>query len=874
MARKDKACKSMCLMLATSLMISVYPPMEVLAANTQKIYSYTAKRVMMVSDTQIKYIINGLAIGLEGTPGILTDNNVALGPYVPIFRDKLGIKTYYNKDKKTITFKSASTTLLLTLGSKTAVVNGKSVEMNTTPISMKYAKSGKVAILVPTRFVAETFGYYYEWNSQVGTVTINKALQLSYDNQNVNYTGVSGRVSVDGSNVNVTNMPSIIMGNTAMIQAYRVFYNHLGVDYRYNKSTKKLTFIKGDITLEMELDSSLAYINGQVVDCKMAPKLVKNLETNVEAVLVPGQFVSQALGYDYKWNSDKKISEITSTDKVGVKPNIVISSGSSATPIQNNPVQYFTWKQSTSIPSSLEEAKEAWSLSKTLTNPEAYFSSLIGIQNLVTTNETSIVQLQFTNPFSKVTSSQEGTTITLELENTYSNTNQLGFHNDLLQDAKIEYDPSSMKTKVIITTKAENTNYKLVASEDNSSIFITVYPNYLTDISANRDINGRSILSLTGLTALQPKVTEDQDNFYIQLDLTKNNIGDLVYSAKETSKSSLDHVILQAPADNSSFLIVHKPSKDATYQIKQEGATSTFYIGQDNIPVIDNSVIHVTLPAGIAESKITDEDRYYKRQILLYLPGDHRKFFEQNPISNTHESVSSIKVSYNSSNQTVITITTDKIQGYNYTVKDNILSLSVGQPSEFYDKIVLLDAGHGGYDPGAIHGSAKEKNINYNVLNIYAKEAFKDSDIKVYFTRVDDTLIDLYDRADYSKETEADLFISVHCNAATNTAARGTSVYYSSVNKGRGVTGLTSKILASSLVNSLSASLGTKNLGTIDKAFVVVRENTVPAVLIELAFLTNPSDKAKLVSSTYQKKAAQTIFNTVVNIFNAYPTNR
>jgi N-acetylmuramoyl-L-alanine amidase len=222
----------------------------------------------------------------------------------------------------------------------------------------------------------------------------------------------------------------------------------------------------------------------------------------------------------------------------------------------------------------------------------------------------------------------------------------------------------------------------------------------------------------------------------------------------------------------------------------------------------------------------------------------------------------------------MITITTNKIQGYDYTVKDNVLSFSVGQPSEFYDKIVLLDAGHGGYDPGAINGSTKEKNINFNVLNVYAKEAFEDSGIKVYFTRVDDTLIDLYDRADYSMETEADLFISVHCNAAGSAAARGTSVYYSSVNKGRGVTGLTSKILASSLVNSLSANLGTRNLGTIDKAFVVVRENTVPAVLIELGFLTNPEDKAKLVSTSYQKKAAQTIFSTVESIFNAYPTKR
>jgi len=76
------------------------------------------------------------------------------------------------------------------------------------------------------------------------------------------------------------------------------------------------------------------------------------------------------------------------------------------------------------------------------------------------------------------------------------------------------------------------------------------------------------------------------------------------------------------------------------------------------------------------------------------------------------------------------------------------------------------------------------------------------------------------------------------------------------------------------LVNNLSKSLGTKNLGIIDKGFVVVRDNSVPAVLIELAFLTNPDDLSLLTSSTSQKKAAKTIYDTVASLFEAYPTNR
>ena len=886
MRNKEKRCKKLCLLLASSLVLTITPPTVALANNSLKIYSYTSKSMMSVPNTQVAYLYNGIAINLAGTPGILTSNNVALAPYIPIFRDKLGIKTLYDKGKKTVTFKNGSTTLILTLGSKTAKLNGKAVSMNAAPISVKYTNNNKTCIMVPTRFVAETFGFNYEWDSKTATVSINKALQLRYDNQTVSYRGVSGGVSFDGKSINVTNLPTIIMGNTAMIQAYRVFRTRLGVDYKYNPKTNQLTFKKGDITLEMQLDSSIAYLNGQAVDCGAAPKLVLNQETSSENVLVPGQFVAKALGYNYSWNSNRKVSEITSSDNVGVKPNIVISSSSSkgnqsTKPNETKgklfePIQYFNWNQATGITTLITDAKDTTGQLKTIESTNQNTAYLSNVIDIPMTNETETIQLQFSTPYSKVLATQEGTTITLLLENTFSVPNQYNYFKELFQNSQVVYDAMSMTTKVIFTTAQENAYYKLIPSEDNLSVYITVYPNYLTNLVAGRDEIGNPYLTLTGLTAFQPIVTEDENNVYVQLPFTKNGIGDMIYSTEFSEDNLIDYVILQTPTERSSFLMIHKPTKEATYELKHDGTSSTIYFPiKESIPTYEKSAIQVVLPQGVTAKSISDEDRYYNRQILINMPGDHRRHYESNPISNTYDSVSNINVTYNSQKgQTVITVTTNKIQGYKYTVKNNLLTLEIDQPSKFYDKIVILDAGHGGYDPGAVKEGLKEKDVNYSVLNVYAQEYFNNSGIKVYYTRVDDTLIPLADRAKYAIETEADLFISLHCNAATNTSAKGTGVYYSSTNKSIGITGLTSKILASSLVNSLSASMGTKNNGTIDKGFVVVRDNSVPAVLIELAFLTNSEDRAKLASPTYQKKAAQAIYKTVVDIFNAYPTNR
>ncbi len=875
--KKRKNCKRICVLLISSLLISGSPSMDVLAANNQKLYNYTTQSTMKVSDTKITYKYNGTTISLPGTPGILTSNNVALGPYVMIMNKKMGIKTKYDKAKKTVTFKKGNTTVVLSLGSKTAIVNGKEVMMSAAPICVKYADSKKTAILVPTRFISETFGFYYEWNSSTSTVSINESQVLSYDNKTVNYTGVLGKVSLDGKDINVSNMPTILINNTAMVQAYRVYNNKLGVKYRYVPSTGKLTFVKGDIMLEMQLGSSIVTINGIVADCGVSPKLVKNLTTGVETVMVPAQFVSKALGYDYAWNSQTKTSQIMTSKLVGVTPNLIISSGSSTGGSTGNykEVEYFRWGLANQYKLSVEQAKSALAMSKNLVLNSGSASTLSSISETVTTSELEAIQLQFTNKLDSVSATHEGNKVTISLKNTFASQQMINFSKELIETASVNYDAENLETNIVVTLKGDSANYELIPSTDNLSLTVNFYPNYITEVVAGQDAYGYQYISFQGLSNLKPIVTESAQNLYLQFNNTLNGVGDRIYVSDLLDSNRIDNVILESPSQNSSIFIIEKPNAESTYKMHEDGTTLSFYIDrEENIPVINDTPIQIQLPDGINASSITDEDLYKLNKFQILIPGDHRRFYDENPIINSYSDVANIKVTYNSSNQTVITVSTNVIQGYKYEVDGDILKLTVDSPSKIYDRIVVLDAGHGGKDPGAVYGSTKEKVINFNVLNVYAKTYFEEAGIKVYYTRQDDTLIALADRAKFASQVEADLFISVHCNAATNTAAHGSSVYYSSTNKAKTPSGLTSKVLATNMVNALSTNLGTKNLGTIDKGFVVVRDNSVPAVLVELAFLSNPEDKAKLISASFQKKAAKTICDSVVSIFKSYPTKR
>ena len=99
---------------------------------------------------------------------------------------------------------------------------------------------------------------------------------------------------------------------------------------------------------------------------------------------------------------------------------------------------------------------------------------------------------------------------------------------------------------------------------------------------------------------------------------------------------------------------------------------------------------------------------------------------------------------------------------------------------------LVIDAGHGGKDPGAVNGKAQEKNINLNVA-LKAGELIEKNckDVKVIYTRKNDTFIELSKRADIANKADADMFISIHTNAAKSTSAYGAETFLLGVEENR-----------------------------------------------------------------------------------------
>jgi len=216
---------------------------------------------------------------------------------------------------------------------------------------------------------------------------------------------------------------------------------------------------------------------------------------------------------------------------------------------------------------------------------------------------------------------------------------------------------------------------------------------------------------------------------------------------------------------------------------------------------------------------------------------------------------------------------------------------------------VVLDAGHGGKDPGRPAKNYSEKDIALKIVLLVGEYLKKNKDIVVIYTRSKDVFIELDERGKIANKADADLFVSVHCNAF-HTQAYGTETYvlglhankqnfevaknensviflednYEEKYKGfdpnspESVIGLTlmqeefldeSLLLASNIQNNFTNKLNRKNRGVKQAGFVVLHQTYMPSVLIETGFITNYEEGKFLNSKNGQEKISRSIADAI-----------
>jgi N-acetylmuramoyl-L-alanine amidase len=181
------------------------------------------------------------------------------------------------------------------------------------------------------------------------------------------------------------------------------------------------------------------------------------------------------------------------------------------------------------------------------------------------------------------------------------------------------------------------------------------------------------------------------------------------------------------------------------------------------------------------------------------------------------------------------------------------------------DRLIVIDAGHGDGDPGAINGNVQEKNITLSVSKL-VKQKLENSGAKIIMTRQSDTYPTLEDRVRIAENSYAELFVSIHVNAAT-AAAKGAETFY---NTSHNDNSAESYDLALEIQKQIIQLTDMYDRGVKDGPWFVIKEQEIPAVLVELGFISNYGDLLKLTSAQYQNLYAEAIYRGIKNYYSYY----
>ncbi len=223
----------------------------------------------------------------------------------------------------------------------------------------------------------------------------------------------------------------------------------------------------------------------------------------------------------------------------------------------------------------------------------------------------------------------------------------------------------------------------------------------------------------------------------------------------------------------------------------------------------------------------------------------------------------------------VLTITTTNPARFSVGLNSDatVLNILFVDQSELESRepIVVLDAGHGGSDPGASGDYLKEKDVTLAVA-MKAGQLLEAEGIKVIYTRTDDTFVGLVDRSDIANFYNAAVFVSVHCNANTSSTPGGTETYcYFPLEDPQLYMQKDERYnLALRLQQALVANLGRSDRGVKQSNLSVLRETTMPSALVEMAFISNPTEEALLAQQQFTDKAAKAIADAIAGYMQEY----
>lgn len=276
----------------------------------------------------------------------------------------------------------------------------------------------------------------------------------------------------------------------------------------------------------------------------------------------------------------------------------------------------------------------------------------------------------------------------------------------------------------------------------------------------------------------------------------------------------------------------------------------------------------VPLPPDVRAEEVTIENHYMDRELWVSIEPEKLSgqdvFYETNSVYGNCEKV--VKGHFEVEEKRIcLRFAMTDVYEYHSIFEDNTLYIEFVPPKEVYEKIIVIDPAYGGEDTGAATDIAEAKDITLNIAKAL-KAKLDETDIKVYYTRMDDSNPEAGYRVKLAEAAKADMLIRIEVGSDKSSKQYGTETVY---NSRFFIPGFGSVELADLLEREVVTAISGKANGLVEASSedTVINEATVPAAAVRVGYLTNGQEAILLQREDYIQRIAEGIYQTVIKVY-------
>ena len=665
-------------------------------------------------------------------------------------------------------------------------------------------------------------------------------MNLVYDGVSHKYDEEEIKIKVNGKEITGMDVPAVSINGRTMVPA-RAIFEEIGAEVAWNGGTQEVYIIHDSDVVTLQIDSNIGTVNGYAFVMDTPAKIVN------DRTLIPVRAAAEALKYNVGWDD---ATRTVTLDKNVPKPPVVEEK-----PENDGYGNEVDDKINTDI-----EAEDELIGVKSVSVPASATSDQIF--TIKANEEIEDFETFILNDTRLVVDIYNA-------KNNVSNSNITKTNSSVVtavRSGQFQKDPVYI-TRVVFDLKV-GVESEVRLSKDKKSLEVEFETNSVHSVDVLKQ--GKSeIIEIYGDTA--PMVEAELAGWPLRLimdipgavsELDKN----LGVSTKFISSMTAEQY------DNKTVRITAELNENIEYEIYYKDDYAVVEIKEatiDNISFDEDDDIVVLEGAGsIDADAIVDFDDFNNGTYIFYLPDDYSDIYGKGTIFVDSKYIEKIEVGVKNG-KTYIELTEKRSISVKVKEKKGKLQLQISAPEISGEKIVVIDAGHGLHDNGASANGLIEKEINLDIVQRLYEYLEDDENIKVYATRLDDSYPTNISRAQLANQAGADLFVSIHQNTGENLDAKGTEVLYAT-HEGE-TSGLTSKVAAQTLLKYVCDAADTENRGVkLRNDLIVLNQTKVPAVLIEVCFMTNEDDVEMIERSKNRDAIAEGIYNGIVDLLARY----